>query len=246
MLLLALMLALVGLAVALPAINLPTESWPAWACSDPNFHGFCDRIYADQKCVNLPEQLNGKVSSMMQWTGYLCEYYSDDDCQYIHSKMRGDFQGATINGVAIKWFQDMGPFDDKMKSMYCKAYVDGANTASSMASIPSTEGLSKAQVDEGLIQTPGAVTVFNEPNFAGDKTDVEAFGKCSQTFGAGLIKSLKQQQGAVCHYYQSSGCAVSNHVAALRHDSTTAAWNAADLGEWAGKIESFQCDLVAP
>ncbi|KAJ4347331.1 uncharacterized protein N0V89_011272 [Didymosphaeria variabile] len=245
MLLLTLILALIGLAVALPATNLSTaESWPAWACSDPNFHGFCDRIYADQKCVNLPEQLNGKVSSMMQWTGYACDYYSDDDCQFIHSKMRGDFHGETINGVAIKWFQDMGPFDDKMKSAYCKAYVDGANTAS----IPSVEeGWPHGEtLTADLIQTPGAVTVFSKPNFAGDKTYVNAFAKCSRTFGWGTINSLKQEQGAVCRYYQSKGCFISNAVPVLRHDSTTAAWDAADLGAWALRIQSFRCDLVAP
>lgn len=97
-----------------------------------------------------------------------------------------------------------------------------------------------------LVQTLGTVTVFTEPNFAGAETAVDAFRKCSQTFGARAIKSLKQQQGSVCHYYQSPGCTISNHVPVLRHDSTAAEWDAADLGEWAGKIESINCDLVAP
>jgi hypothetical protein len=93
-------------------------------------------------------------------------------------------------------------------------------------------------------KTPGAVTVFTEPNFAGAATDVEAFGRCSQAFAAGAVKSLKQQQGAVCRYYQSPGCTISNHVPVLRHDSRAAAWDAAELGEWAGKVESVKCDAA--
>ncbi|KAF2445447.1 hypothetical protein P171DRAFT_443109 [Karstenula rhodostoma CBS 690.94] len=241
-----LLAALIHVSAAAPTQTSPTrDSWPAWVCSDPSFHGYCDRVYADRKCATLPEQLYGKVSSMMQWTGYMCDFYSDDNCEWQHEKLHGDYHGEQTNGVAIKWYEDMGVFNDKMKSVYCIAYVDMHGTASPSMEVPSPDGQRLDTLDAALIQAPGAVTVFTEPKFAGVGLPVTALEECSPTSNAGLIKSLKQQQGAVCHYYQSPGCAISNHVPALRHDSTATQWDAADLGEWAGKIESFICELVA-
>jgi hypothetical protein len=99
----------------------------------------------------------------------------------------------------------------------------------------------RIQADQKM---PGAVTVFAAPNFTGAVTAVDAFGKCSQAFAAGAVKSLQQQQGAVCRYYQAPGCTLANHVPVLRHDSKAAPWEAADLGEWSGKIESFKCAVA--
>ncbi|KAL5394077.1 hypothetical protein PMIN06_007470 [Paraphaeosphaeria minitans] len=186
---------------------------------------------------------------MMQWTGNKCEFYSDDNCEWVHEKLVGDYHGELIHGVAIKWYEDMGVFNNKIKSVYCIAYVDMHGLGSTTMDVPSPDGQRLETVNATLVQkpsqTPGTVIVFTEPNFGGAETAVDAFGKCSQAFGAGAVKSLKQQQGAVCRYYQSPDCTLSNHVPILRHDSTGAEWDAVDLGEWQGKIESFKCDTVA-
>lgn len=170
---------------------------------------------------------------MMQRTNYFCEFYSADNCVSTGETLQGDYEGAQIDGVGIKWIEDVGGFDNKMKSVYCVVYPHGGSATR------------RGMGDAGAY-TAGIVSVFTEKGFGGVETVVDAYGKCSGAFGAGGIKSLRQEQGCVCHYYRSGDCTIENHVAVLRHDSGDAAWEAADLGEWAGKIGSFECDIIAP
>ncbi|KAF1979620.1 hypothetical protein BU23DRAFT_563026 [Bimuria novae-zelandiae CBS 107.79] len=88
-------------------------------------------------------------------------------------------------------------------------------------------------------QTPGKVTLNSGTNFGGAETTVNAMDAC--VFVGGLIKSLKQQSGAVCRYYHVSDCTTSNHVPVLRLDSTREDVEVPDLGAWAEAIRSLKC-----
>ncbi|CAI6335017.1 unnamed protein product [Periconia digitata] len=87
----------------------------------------------------------------------------------------------------------------------------------------------------------GTITTCSEPDFLGSCTAVDVLNKCSNNFASGAIKSLTQDQGAVCTYYRDTGCAAGNHSPSKRVDSGAGVFEWRDMGEWAGKVLSFKC-----
>ncbi|KAJ4303460.1 hypothetical protein N0V90_002355 [Kalmusia sp. IMI 367209] len=218
-----------SLLVALPSPSDPYEKIETreehgshgviFAYSQPNFIELLTK-YEGDACT--PINFNyGEIKSIIQEPGSVCTYYQTLNCE--NSNHIVTIRHNTTNGQAYNW-SDMGDYAGKILSFKCGTDL---------------------QARKANLQLSDVVTVYNAANFEGNNTKVNAWAKCSQNFNYGAIKSLKQQQGVLCHYYRSRNCMMSNHVPILRHDSKDSEWDAGELGKWSGKIQSFKCDTVA-
>ena len=200
------------------------------AYAEPNFGGDLLVVYEGNQCSKASFK-PGDIKSIIQGPGSVCNYYQTVSCRADNNDPIF-YQYDTRPNVEYRWY-DMGDLSGKIVSFRC-GVEPGPH--------PKLQTLDTHTGAVAVPPTLGSVQVFQEPKFGGSSQEVMAWKQCGQPLDYWSIKSLKQEQGAVCHYYQNGGCEVSNHILIRREDSRNATVEIASLGEWEGKIQSFQCD----
>lgn len=200
-----LLTALIGLVAAAPAPASSSETaighpaardvsedgpWTSYMCSQNYMNEYCVRVYAYNKCGNIPQPVHLKNKSMMQWKGWLCVYYWTDNCDVAdHAALTVDSRKDFV------WMMTMGSNEWGLASANC---IIPRTPAEARGFVAEARG-AVVEAGAGLART---VLVCSEPGFRGNCTAVDAWRKCSGNFNHGAVQSVVQQQGAVCQYFR--------------------------------------------
>lgn len=213
-----------------------TDAWTHVICSQHNFQENCEVIHAMNKCVTLPPKVHMKDKSLIQWGGFVCQYYFRDDCPGDHG-----FEGMIDSRPGTVMKTELGQWEWSLASVLCEIPVQDQVDPPPHA----PRYVERSDTVTGASQDDDAWTTYvcSEYGFKGDCTEIYGLNKCGR-FPEKVnlkAKSMMQAQGVNCQYFHEDNCDSRGNWWEV--DSHTNFLMKSNLGEHDTWIRSARCSF---